>query len=109
MPLPQWTGSDGLAWMNVPVATSVVRSASASISAAGGGGNTNGKKKNPSATPKPVPNTPPNKKMTKPRQNLRMGILSDRAFDEEEYARAAADVTGSIRAGQPADRKLDAI
>jgi hypothetical protein len=79
--------------MKVPVATSDVRSASASISAAGGGGNTNGKMKNPSATPKPVPNRPPIRKMMKPRQNLRMGTLSDRAFDGEEYAQAAANVT----------------
>src|SRR5262245_53803689 len=58
--------------MNVPVATSGERSRSVSCSIAAGGGNTKGKKKNPSATPRPVPNTPPSRKSTRPRQNRRI-------------------------------------
>src|SRR5437667_3267889 len=76
--------------MKVPVATSGERSASVSTSAAGGGGNTKGKKKNPRATPKPVPSTPPMKKIAKPRQK-RMGQPC------------------SIRAREPAHGELDAV
>src|SRR5262249_53463543 len=100
--------------MNVPVATSMVRSASASVSAAGGGGNTNGKKKNPSATPKPVPNRAPTRKMLKPRQNLRMGGTSAiepstvrNTCGSPQMLRAQSGCL--ISAWQPADRKLDAI
>ena len=38
LPLPQWIGSDGLAWMKVPLATGSARSASLRVSAASGGG-----------------------------------------------------------------------
>src|SRR5262249_4220323 len=55
--------------MNVPVATSGERSMSINCSIAAGGGNTNGKKKNPSATPKAVPSTPPIRKIASPRHN----------------------------------------
>src|SRR5437588_12560093 len=63
--------------MKVPVATAV-RSVSARRSAAGGGGKTNGKKKNPSATPKPVPSTPPSRKIARTRQKPRIGRSPDR-------------------------------
>jgi len=51
-----------------------------------------------------VPNRPPIRKMMKPRQNLRMGDPQDRAFDGEDYAWAAANVTGlspRLAAGEP--------
>src|SRR5215813_8855660 len=96
--------------MNVPVATSVVRSASASVSAAGGGGKTNGKMKNPSATPKAVPNRPPTKKMMKPRQNLRMGNASAIEPSMLRNTRGLPQMLrSSIRAGQPANGEFDAI
>src|SRR5262245_54856935 len=60
--------------------------ASVSCSFADGGGNTKGKRKKPSATPNPVPITPPSRKITSPRQNRRMRILPRRTL----YSRPGA-------------------
>src|SRR5258706_8593265 len=59
--------------MNMPEATSLLRSVSESCSEAAGGGKTYGKMKNPTATPSPVPSTPPRTKIEILRQSLFIG------------------------------------
>jgi len=91
--------------MNVPVATSMVRSASASASAAGGGGNTKRKDEEPERNPENSAKEAAEQKNgeTAP-ESAHGGILSDRAFDGEEYALAAVDVTAlspRLAAGGP--------
>src|SRR6476619_1289447 len=98
--------------MNVPDATSLVRSVAESCSEAAGGGKTYGKMKNPTATPSPVPSTPPRTKIEIPRQSLFIGhspvacgwSVGGRYFQakgeqrgDHERERDAAD------AGRPAD------
>jgi len=60
-------GADG----DAPLANGAI-SAWVSCSFAGGGGNTKGNRKNPSATPNPIPRIPPNRKIAIPRQKARM-------------------------------------
>src|SRR5438105_8796806 len=86
--------------MKVPVATSAERSVSLRLSFAGGGGNTKGKKKNPSATPKPVPSTPPRRKIATPRQK-RMG--------QKRMGQKRMGLPRSVRAREPAHGELDAV
>jgi hypothetical protein len=59
-------GADGDALANGAI------SAWVSCSFAGGGGNTKGNRKNPNATPNPIPRIPPNRKIAIPRQKARM-------------------------------------
>src|SRR3954449_1359323 len=97
--------------MKVPEATSLERSAAASCSAAAGGGKTYGNKKNPSATPRLVPSTPPSTKIAMPRQNLfiaqspvRSGQLSVSIFQPNREKRGGCERQCNPRdAGRPSD------
>src|SRR5262245_10133365 len=82
----------------------------------------------PTATPKAVPNTPPNRKVAKKRQSVRMKISKSAWFSQQSYNAprhdgahsfaavhhtlltppcAAIYQVNSVRRGQPTHRKFD--